>query len=127
MNKIFEYLFIFFQIWSVSRPGKMSGRVFQDLPIRVKRRLKHSSISEIKFKTKLGRILAVAITKIQDIMIKRMNHVSDKIIEYQREVINSLLTFDILQAHLTPAHIQNCCFEDFEYVYRQALSIKEVR
>ena len=84
-------------------------------------------ILEIKFKTKLGRILAVAITKIQDIMIKRMNHVSDKIIEYQREVINSLLTFDILQAHLTPAHIQNCCFEDFEYVYKQALSIKEVR
>ena len=60
-------------------------------------------------------------------MIKRMNHVSDKIIEYQREVINSLLTFDILQAHLTPAHIQNCSFEDFEYVYKQALSIKEVR
>ena len=85
-----------------------------------------NAILEIKFKTKLGRILAVAITKIQDIMIKRMNHVSDKIIEYQREVINSLLTFDILQAHLTPAHIQNCCFEDFEYVYRQALSIKEV-
>ena len=80
---------------------------------------------EIKFKTKLGRILAVAITKIQEIMIKRMNRVSDKIIEYQREVINSLLTFDILQAHLTPAHIQNCCFEDFEYVYKQALSIKE--
>ena len=71
--------------------------------------------------------MAVAITKIQEIMIKRMNHVSDKIIEYQREVINSLLTFDILQAHLTPAHIQNCCFEDFEYVYKQALSIKEVR
>ena len=86
-----------------------------------------NTILEIKFKTKLGRILAVAITKIQDIMIKRMNHVSDKIIEYQREVINSLLTFDILQAHLTPAHIQNCCFEDFEYVYKQALSIKEVR
>jgi len=84
-------------------------------------------ILEIKFKTKLGRILAVAITKIQDIMIKRMNHVSDKIIEYQREVINSLLTFDILQANLTLAHIQNCCFEDFEYVYKQALSIKEVR
>ena len=71
--------------------------------------------------------MAVAITKIQDLMIKEMNRVSDKIIEYKREVMNKLLTFDILQSHLEPAHIQNCCFEDFEYVYRQALSIKKVR
>ena len=85
------------------------------------------TILEIKFKTKLGRILAVAFTKIQDLMIKEMNRVSDKIIEYKREVMNCLLTFDVLQSHLKPAHIRNCCFEDFEYVYRQALSIKKVR
>ena len=85
------------------------------------------TILEIKFKTKLGRTLAVAFTKIQDLMIKEMNRVSDTIIEYKREVMNSLLTFDVLQSHLKPAHIQNCCFEDFEYVYRQALSIKKVR
>ena len=60
-------------------------------------------------------------------MIKKMNNLSDKIVEYRNEVMNSLLTFDLLQAHLKPAHIQNCCFEDFEYVYRQALSIEEVR
>ena len=105
----------------------MSGRVFRDLPIRVKTRLKHSSILEIKFKTKLGRVLAHAITKIQDHMIKKMNNLSDKIVAYKDEVMNSLLTFDLMQAHLKPGHIQNCCFEDFEYVYRQALSIEEVR
>ena len=71
--------------------------------------------------------MGVAITKIQDHMIKKMNNLSDKIVEYRNEVMNSLLTFDLLQAHLKPAHIQNCCFEDFEYVYRQALSIEEVR
>merc|ERR1719270_1184045 len=60
-------------------------------------------------------------------MIKKMNNLSDKIVEYRNEVMNSLLTFDLLQAHLKPAHIQNCCFEDFEYVYRQALSIEEKR
>ena len=60
-------------------------------------------------------------------MIKKMNNLSDKIVEYKREVMNSLLTFDIMQAHLRPAHIQNCIFEDFEYIYRQALTIIEVR
>jgi len=60
-------------------------------------------------------------------MIKKMNNLSDKIVQYRNEVMNSLLTFDLLQAHLKPAHIQKCCFEDFEYVYRQALSIEEVR
>ena len=60
-------------------------------------------------------------------MIIKMNNLSDKIVEYKDEVMNSLLTFDIMQAHLKPGHIQNCCFEDFEYVYRQALSIEEVR
>ena len=82
---------------------------------------------EIKFKCKLGRKLGYALTQIRNRMITKMNHLSDKVIEYQREVMNMLLTFDILQSQLKLSHIQTCCFEDFEYIYKQALFKSTVR
>ena len=55
-----------------------------------------------------------------------MNHLADEILAYQREVMNILLTFDALQSQLKLAHIQNCCFEDFEYIFNQALAKEKV-
>ena len=72
-------------------------------------------------------MLGYALTQIQNKMIAKMNYLSDKVVEYQREVMNMLLTFDALQSQLKLSHIQTCCFEDFEYIYKQALFKSSVR
>ena len=72
-------------------------------------------------------MLGYALTQIQNKMITKLNFLSDEVVEYQREVMNMFLTFDALQSQLKLSHIQNCCFQDFEYIYKQALCKSKVR
>ena len=83
--------------------------------------------SDIEFMSMLGRKLGYALTQIRNKMITKINFLSDEVVKYQAEVMNMFLTFDALQSQLKLSHIQNCCFEDFEHIYKQALYKPTVR
>ena len=83
--------------------------------------------SDIEFMSMLGRKLGYALTQIRNKMITKINFLSDEVVKYQAEVMNMFLTFDALQSQLKLSHIQNCCFEDFEYIYKQALDKPTMR
>ncbi len=54
-------------------------------------------ISEIKFSTKVARIMAFTLTKMRDTIITHVNKQSDKIQMFKEDSINKLVTYDCLK------------------------------
>ena len=55
------------------------------------------NISEIKFSTKVARIMAFTLTKMRDTIITHVNKQSDKIQNFKEDSINKLVTYDCLK------------------------------
>ena len=55
------------------------------------------NISEIKFSTKVARIMAFTLTKMRDTIITHVNKQSDKIQKFKEDSINKLVTYDCLK------------------------------
>ena len=58
-------------------------------------------ISEIKFSTKVARIMAYTLTKMRDTIITHVNKQSDKIQQFKEDSINKLVTYDCLKVILS--------------------------
>ena len=55
---------------------------------------------EIKFATKVARIMAFTLTKMRDQIIGHVNRQADKIQSFKEDMINKLVTYDCLQVKL---------------------------
>ena len=65
------------------------------LSIYIYQRAKY--ILEIKFATKVARIMAFTLTKMRDQIIGHVNRQADKIQSFKEDMINKLVTYDCLQ------------------------------
>ena len=52
---------------------------------------------EIKYETKVGRIMAYTLTQIRNKIVSHVNQQAAKIIEFKRAGLNNLVTYDVLQ------------------------------
>ena len=57
-------------------------------------------ILEIKFATKVARIMAYTLTKMRDQIISHVNQQADKIQSFKENMINKLVTYDCLQVEI---------------------------
>ena len=64
------------------------------LPVYIQR---PKYILEIKFATKVARIMAFTLTKMRDQIIGHVNRQADKIQSFKEDMINKLVTYDCLQ------------------------------
>ena len=53
--------------------------------------------SEIKYETKVGRIMAYTLTQIRNKIVSHVNKQAAQIIEFKRAGLNNLVTYDVLQ------------------------------
>ena len=63
-------------------------------------RPKYTLFLEIKFATKVARIMAFTLTKMRDQIIGHVNRQADKIQSFKEDMINKLVTYDCLQVKL---------------------------
>ena len=59
-------------------------------------KIKHFCL-EIKYETKVGRIMAYTLTQIRNKIVSHVNKQAAQIIDFKRAGLNNLVTYDVLQ------------------------------
>ena len=88
-------------------------------------RPKYTLFLEIKFATKVARIMAFTLTKMRDQIIGHVNRQADKIQSFKEDMINKLVTYDCLQVKLEIRNI--CTWHSYRKVPRKVASTPAVK
>jgi len=80
--------------------------------------------TEIRFETKIGRMMAFTMTKIRNHVITKINERAKKLHEFKLKGLDAMLSIDIVQSFMKEEHWLECSYSDFKEIIEVSANVR---